>query len=65
MKTAKIYIESHKDTSLGEVITDLEIVEDDKFQVFEYDEYLNATIIVDENLNIIGGKIHPFKNNRK
>ncbi len=29
--------------------------------IFEYGEYLNAEIVVDENLNIIGGRVIPFK----
>jgi hypothetical protein len=29
--------------------------------IFEYGEYANLEIKVDENLNIIGGKIFPFK----
>ena len=29
--------------------------------VFEYGEYGNIEIIVDENLNIVGGRIIPFK----
>ena len=29
--------------------------------IFEYGEYADITIEVDENLNIVGGKIHPFK----
>ena len=29
--------------------------------IFEYGEYANLEIEVDENLNIIGGKIFPFK----
>ena len=28
---------------------------------FKYGEYADLTIIVDENLNIVGGKIHKIK----
>ena len=28
--------------------------------IFKYGEYANLTIEVDENLNIVGGKIHPI-----
>lgn len=31
------------------------------YNIFEYGEYGNLEIIIDENLNIIGGKIIPFK----
>jgi len=30
-------------------------------KVFEYGEYADLEIVVDENLNIVGGKILPFK----
>lgn len=30
-------------------------------KVFEYGEYANLEIEVDENLNIVGGRIIPFK----
>lgn len=30
-------------------------------KVFEYGEYGNIEIIVDENLNIVGGRIIPYK----
>lgn len=58
MKTSTIRIESYKDTGLGEVAFDLGLNEND---LFEYGEYLNAEFEVDENLNIVRGKIFPFK----
>lgn len=75
MKTIKIEIEECKDTSLIQVVYNLfcddkELTdeESDKLsekssKIFEYGEYMNAEIIVDENLNIIGGRIIPFKDN--
>ncbi len=29
--------------------------------IFEYDEYGNFEIEIDENLNIVGGRVVPFK----
>lgn len=73
MKTTKIKIEDYKDTSLIQVVYELycnnEDLSDDEndelaektSKIFEYQEFLSAEIIVDENLNIVGGKIIPFK----
>jgi hypothetical protein len=61
VKTTTIEIQDYKDTSLGEAIHDLGMTQEEGSDVFEYGEFLNATIIVDENLNIIGGKINKFK----
>lgn len=74
MKTTTIQIEEYKDTGLMEHFHDLFAspgMSDDESgglsekcsKVFEYGEYLNAEIVVDENLNIIGGKIFPYKEN--
>lgn len=58
LKTSIIYINNYKDTGLGGVVHDLGFSHEEGNKIFEYEEYLNATIIVDENLNIIGGKVH-------
>jgi len=77
MKTIKIEIEEYKDTSLIQVVYDLfcdniELTDEENDElgemsskIFEYSEYLNAEIIIDENLNIIGGRIIPFKEDWK
>ena len=61
-KTAEITIENIKDSdgwySLG---IELGLSEAQIYKTFQYGEYANITIIVDKNLNIVGGKIHPFK----
>lgn len=59
-KTTKIEIISYKDTGLAEVIHDLGL-QDEEYDIFEYGEYLNATLIVDKDLNIIGGQINRHK----
>lgn len=72
MKTAKIKIESYKDTSLMEVAFELfrkkemtdeddEVIYEKGSKIFEYGEYLDMEVEVDEDLNIIRGKIIPFK----
>lgn len=72
MKTITWKIEEYKDTSLSEIIWDLygkqdsieeedDLIGEKVYEIFEYGEYMNAEIIIDENLNIIGGRIIPFK----
>lgn len=60
LKTAKITLEDIKDTDswfgLG---TELGLTEKQIYKTFEHGEYGKVQIIVDENLNIIGGKIIP------
>jgi len=61
-KTARIELENIKcsDGWTG-LANDLGYSNEDARDIFEYGEYGHITIEVDENLNIIGGKIHPFK----
>lgn len=60
MKTARIRIDSIKDSdgwfSLGH---ELGLTPRQIYATFEYGEFANIEIVVDENLNIIGGKIIP------
>lgn len=74
MKTTKIIIEDYKDTSISEVIYDLfpsqskddnERLDNQIYKVFQYGEFLNMEVEVDENLNIVGGRIIPFKEDWK
>jgi hypothetical protein len=58
MKTTEITIDTYKDTGLGDAANDLGL---NMYDLFEHGEFMNATIIVDENLNIIGGKLVPHK----
>jgi hypothetical protein len=60
MKTTKIIIETYKQTdSLYEAATDLGL---DPYDLFQYGEYINCLEVeIDENLNVIGGKLIPFK----
>lgn len=61
MKTAKIELESIKDSD-GWYSLAVELgLEDKVYDIFEYGEFGSIEIIVDENLNIVGGKIIPFK----
>ena len=76
-KTVKINLNSIKDSdgwadlcwSLG--ICKFGLTEDDEpddkalYDIFEYGEYADLEIIVDEDLNIVGGKIIPFKEWKK
>lgn len=73
MKTSKIQIEAYKDTgliqALYELMDDNEELSDEEndalmektSKIFQYGEYFNAEIELDENLNIVGGRIIPFK----
>ena len=62
MKTAKTIINNIKDSDgwfdLG---NKLGINSNKIYDIFQYGEYANIEIEVDENLNIIGGRIIPFK----
>lgn len=74
-KTTKIIITEYKDPNLQENIWELYDKEvpihkaeehaDKIYQrqqaIFQYGEFMNAEIIVDKNLDIVGGKIIPFK----
>lgn len=71
MKTAKFTIEMHKDSDgYFELCSDLfgkeggEFLEDEQsesnkkcYEWFEYGEYGSFEIIIDENMNIIDGKV--------
>lgn len=60
-KTSTISFDSVKDSgSWADLAHDLGLF-DKLYDIFEYGEYGNFTIEVDEDLNIVGGKIHPFK----
>ena len=59
-KTSQLEITDYKDTGLCDVAYELGLGEESS-NIFQYSEYMNATLIVDEDLNIIGGKIHRFK----
>jgi len=62
MKTAKITLDSIKSCDgWGELGFELGKTEDEISDIFEYGEYGSVELIVDENLNIVGGKIIPFK----
>lgn len=60
MKTGKITLDNIKDSDgwfeLGHA---LGLTHDQIYKTFEYGEYGKIQIIVDENLNIIGGKVIP------
>jgi len=59
-KTATIRLNDIKESDgWFELAHDLGMTEKQTYKTFEYGEYGNIEIIVDENLNIIGGKIIP------
>jgi len=60
-KTVIISIDSIKDSDGWYELAHELGLEKQAYNIFEYGEYANITIEVDENLNIIGGKIHPHK----
>ena len=60
MKTTKISLDTIKDEGWAEVANDLGLSEEEKGKYFEYDEYASIIIEIDENLNIVGGKIHKL-----
>jgi len=57
-KTFTIDLENIKDEGWGELIYHLDLSEEKADEFFQYGEFANITIEVDENLNIIGGRIH-------
>ena len=62
MKTAKTVINNIKDSDgWFELGNSLGINSNKIYDIFEHGEYANIEIEVDENLNIIGGRIIPFK----
>lgn len=72
MKTAKILIQNYKDSDgWFSLCSDLGLLKDENeshdivYKYFQYGEYANIEIIIDENFNIVGGKIIPFKNECK
>lgn len=62
-KTASIDLESIKDSDgwYG-LAVEFGIPYEKISNIFEYGESADLTIEVDEDLNIVGRKIHPFKN---
>lgn len=44
---------------------DIEFINNKINSIFEYGEFANIELIIDSKLNIIGGKIIPFKNNEE
>ena len=62
MKTAEITLTAVKESDRWfELANDLGFTMNQTYEIFEHGEYATLTIVVDENLNIIGGKIHRFK----
>lgn len=62
MKTAEITLDSIKCTDgWYEMGLELGFKEEEIYDIFEHGEFATLTIEVDENLNIIGGKIHRHK----
>lgn len=62
MKTSSITLDSIKCTDgWYQVGNELGFSDEKINKVFEYGEFGNIEIIIDENLNIIGGKVIPFK----
>ncbi len=60
MKTTTIVIDTYKDTDLSFNAKELGFTREDGYKIFEYGEYIHKLkIIVDENLNVIGGKLYP------
>jgi len=63
MKTAKITLESIKSSDgWAELGFELGFEYEKISETFEYGEYGSIEIEVDENLNIVGGRIIPFTN---
>lgn len=59
-KTSTITLSNIKDSDgWFELGNDLGLSHKQIYKIFEYGEYANIEIEVDENLNIIGGKIIP------
>lgn len=65
MRTTQITLDSIKESDgwLG-LANDLGFTNEEAEQIFEYGEVGKITIKVDENLNIIGGKIHRIGKNK-
>lgn len=60
MKTAKIELTNLKcSDGWYELGIDLGLTEKQIYKTFEYGEFGHIEIVVDENLNIIGGRIIP------
>lgn len=58
----KITLKNIKDSDgWMELANDLGYTNEEAYKIFEYGEYANLTIEVDKDLNIVGGKIHRFK----
>lgn len=57
MKTSKITLDTIKDEGWGDVVQELELSDEKADQYFEYCEYASIEIEIDENLNIIGGRV--------
>jgi len=60
MKTTKIEFDTVKNYGVYSAAVELGL-EDKVYDIFEYGEFASFEIIVDENLNIVGGKIIPHK----
>lgn len=61
MKTTKITLDNIKDEGWADAWTDLGYSNKQGRNIFEYGEYGSITIEIDEDWNIIGGKINKFK----
>jgi len=60
-KTAEIYLDSIKDSDGWQELSDeLGLCYEKSREYFEFGEYGSITIVVDENLNIIGGRVHKI-----
>lgn len=56
-KTATIELHDIKEEGWGELIYELDLSEEKADKFFEFGEFASISIEVDEDMNIIGGKI--------
>ena len=61
-KTATIVLDSIKDPDgWGDLISALDLTEAKRKKHFEYSEYASVELEVDQDLNIVGGRILPLR----
>lgn len=61
MKTSTIAIGCKEPDLFQELAEDLGLSDVKRRKFFEFGEYANLEIEVDENLNIVGGRFLPYK----
>ena len=60
LKPTTLKILQHKDPELRDYLAPLNLPESVERQYLEFGEYISLEVVIDSNLNIVGGRVMPL-----